>query len=133
MQNKANFRNEQMNISSCITNKYEDLDIWWIGKNKPNSKPNKANLHLIAENAEYAEKKNIFVSDCSIERYAPYHISPRSGLGHPAGQLAEKQSSLVGWGEPFDLAALKEAHLIDEHIGQVVVALGEGLLALIGE
>jgi hypothetical protein len=39
MQNKANLRNEQMNISSFITSKYENLGIWWIGKNKPNSKP----------------------------------------------------------------------------------------------
>ncbi len=44
MQNKANFRNGQMNISSFITSKYEKLDIWWIGKNKANSKPNKANF-----------------------------------------------------------------------------------------
>jgi hypothetical protein len=36
MQNKANFRNEQMNISSFITSKYENLDIWWTGKNKVN-------------------------------------------------------------------------------------------------
>jgi hypothetical protein len=39
MQNKANLRNVQMNISSFIASKYERLDIWWIGKNKPNSKP----------------------------------------------------------------------------------------------
>jgi len=39
---------------------------------------NKANLHFTAENAVYAEKKNICVSDCSIEKYALYPISPRS-------------------------------------------------------
>ncbi len=47
------------------------------------TKPNKANLHFTAENAEYAEKKDICVSDCPIEIYALYHISPCSGLGHP--------------------------------------------------
>jgi hypothetical protein len=35
MQNKANFRNGQMNISSFITSKYERLDIWWNGKTNP--------------------------------------------------------------------------------------------------
>ena len=35
--------------------------------------PNKANLHFTAENAE---KKDICVSDCSIEKYALYPISP---------------------------------------------------------
>ncbi|MHC4106107.1 MAG: hypothetical protein ACYSR9_14285, partial [Planctomycetota bacterium] len=39
MQNKANLLDHRMNISSIITSKYENLDIWWIGKNKPNSKP----------------------------------------------------------------------------------------------
>ena len=38
------------------------------------SKPIKANLHLTAENAEYAEKKDICVSDCPIEKYALYPI-----------------------------------------------------------
>ncbi|MHC4459676.1 MAG: hypothetical protein ACYS0I_21770, partial [Planctomycetota bacterium] len=47
------------------------------------TKPNKANLHFTAENAEYAEKKYISVSDCSIEKYALYAISPCSGIGHP--------------------------------------------------
>ena len=40
--------------------------------------PNKANLYFTAENAEYAEKKNICVSDCPIKKYALYPISPRS-------------------------------------------------------
>ena len=33
-----------MDINSFITSKYEIMDIWWIGKNKANSKPNKANF-----------------------------------------------------------------------------------------
>jgi hypothetical protein len=60
-----------MNINSFITSKYEKIDIWWTGKNKPN-------LHFTAENAEHAEKKDISVSYCSIERYALYPISPYS-------------------------------------------------------
>ena len=38
--------------------------------------PNKPNLHFTAENAEHAEKKNIYVSDCSIKKCALYPISP---------------------------------------------------------
>ena len=57
---------------------YENISNWTPGENKPNSKPNKANLHFTAENAEYAEKKDICVSDCSIEKYALYAISPCS-------------------------------------------------------
>jgi len=53
---------------------YERKSDWTFGENKPNSKPIKANLHFTAENAEYAEKKDISVSDCSvtaIESVAP--------------------------------------------------------------
>jgi len=38
--------------------------------------PNKPNLHFTAENAEHAEKKNIYVSDCSIKKCALYPVSP---------------------------------------------------------
>jgi len=62
---------------------YEEKSDWALGENKPNSKPIKANLHFTAENTEYAQKKDISVSDCSIEKYALYAISPCSGLGHP--------------------------------------------------
>jgi len=37
-----------------------------------------ANLRFIAENTEFAEKKDICVSYCSIKKYALYYISPRS-------------------------------------------------------
>jgi len=40
--------------------------------------PNKPNLHFTAENAEHAEKKNIYVSDCSIKKCALYPVSPCS-------------------------------------------------------
>ncbi|MHC4189876.1 MAG: hypothetical protein ACYTBX_02925 [Planctomycetota bacterium] len=67
-----------MNVNKVLTKDYEEKcgkDLW---KNEPNSKPNKPNLHFTAKNAEYAEKKDISVSDCSIERYALYAISPCS-------------------------------------------------------
>ncbi len=58
MQNKANFRNGQMNISSFITSKYENLDIWWIGKNKANSKPIKANQSQFAGSFQDAQNEH---------------------------------------------------------------------------
>ncbi|MHC4596955.1 MAG: hypothetical protein ACYS9C_18475 [Planctomycetota bacterium] len=67
-----------MNVNKVLTKDYEEKcgkDLW---KNEPKTNPIKTNLHLTAENTEYAEKKDISVSDCSIERYALYHISPRS-------------------------------------------------------
>jgi len=78
MQNKANFRKARMNVNSFITKDYRNNDAFAVQKNKPNSNPIKANLHFTAENTEYAEKKDISVSDCSIEKYALYPISPRS-------------------------------------------------------
>jgi hypothetical protein len=45
------------------------MGIWTFG-GSGKTKPIKANLHFTAENAGYAEKKNIYVSDCSIEKYA---------------------------------------------------------------
>jgi hypothetical protein len=48
----------------------------------PESSKNKAKQSqsyiLTAENAEYAEKSDICVSDYPIEKYALYPISPRS-------------------------------------------------------
>ncbi len=58
MQNEANLRNGQMNISSFITSKYEKMDIWWNGKNKANSKPNKANLPGFARKPEALNPKS---------------------------------------------------------------------------
>jgi len=57
MRNKANFRNEQMNISSFITSKYEKMDIWWNGKNKANSKPIKANFKRAQIHQRSGKKK----------------------------------------------------------------------------
>jgi len=70
MQNKANFRNDKMNITLDMTSKYEILEAWRgqktkpiqtqlkpkqtqfkanKAKNKPNSNPNKANLKQVNE------------------------------------------------------------------------------------
>ncbi len=42
MQNKPNFLDAQMNISSILTTDYENKHNWTLGQNKPNSNPIKA-------------------------------------------------------------------------------------------
>jgi len=44
MQNKPNVKDTQINVNSYMKSKYEKLDTWLSGKNKPNSNPNKPNL-----------------------------------------------------------------------------------------
>ncbi len=39
MQNKANFRKSQMNVSKVLTSDYVKMDTWSSSKNKPNSNP----------------------------------------------------------------------------------------------
>ena len=39
MQNKPNVKYAQINVSSYMKSKYEKLDTWLSGKNKPNSNP----------------------------------------------------------------------------------------------
>ncbi len=78
MQNEPNFGKAQMNVNNVLTADYENKPNWTLGQNEPKTNPIKANLHFTAENTEYAEKKDISVSYCSIERYALYAISPCS-------------------------------------------------------
>jgi len=75
MQNKPNFRKSQVNVNLYNTTDYENKSNWTLGENKANQSQF---VFFTAENAEYAEKKDIYVSDCSIEKYALYPISPRS-------------------------------------------------------
>jgi len=44
IQNKPNVKAAQINVNSYMKSKYEKLDTWLSGKNKPNSNPNKPNL-----------------------------------------------------------------------------------------
>jgi len=39
MQNKANFLDVQMNLTSLITVDYENIANWTLGENKPNTNP----------------------------------------------------------------------------------------------
>jgi len=44
MQNKPNVKDTQINVTSYMKSKYEKMDTWLSGKNKPNSNPNKPNF-----------------------------------------------------------------------------------------
>jgi hypothetical protein len=44
MQNKPNVKYAQIIVKSYIKSKYEIMDTWLSGKNKPKTNPNKANL-----------------------------------------------------------------------------------------
>ncbi len=67
-----------MNVNKVLTKDYEEKSDWTLGENEPKTNPIKPNLHFTAENTEYAEKKDISVSYCSIKKYALYAISPCS-------------------------------------------------------
>ncbi len=50
MQNKPNFLESQMNVSTVLTEAYENKHNWTLGENKPNTNPNKANTKPIKAN-----------------------------------------------------------------------------------
>jgi len=67
MQNKPNVKDAHINVNSYIKNKYEKLDTWLSGKNKPNSNPNKPNLRKAKMNVnlyfieDYRKKDDFLV------------------------------------------------------------------------
>jgi hypothetical protein len=75
MQNKANFRKDEMSVSLYNRKTYENICVCRLPKNKAKQTQF---VFLTAENAEYAEMKNICVSACSIEKYGLYPVSPCS-------------------------------------------------------
>jgi len=69
-----------------------EISNWTLGENKPKQSQF---VSLTAENAEYAEKNNICVSDCPIEKYALYPISPCSLRTRRLMKNKPKQSQFV--------------------------------------
>ena len=66
MQNKPNVKDAQINVNSYKKSKYEKLDTWLSGKNKPNSNPIKPNFKKAKMNVnlyviEDYRKKDDFV------------------------------------------------------------------------
>ncbi len=67
MQNKPNVKDAQINVNSYMKGKYEIMDTWLSGKNKPNSNPIKPNLKRAKMNAndfitkDYRKKDDFIV------------------------------------------------------------------------
>ena len=80
MQNKANLRRAKMDVNFYSTKDYENERLSRCGENKANSKP----IYILPQRTLSTQRRRIIgVSGCSIDKYVLYHISPRSGLGHP--------------------------------------------------
>jgi len=58
MQNKPNVKDAQINVNSYMKSKYEKLDTWLSGQNKPNSNPIKPNCRKSKIDA-----KSVFTKD----------------------------------------------------------------------
>jgi len=57
MQNKPNVKYAQINVNSYMKSKYEKLDTWLSGKNKPKTNPNKPNFKKAQMNVNLALTK----------------------------------------------------------------------------
>jgi len=60
MQNKPNFLDAQMNVSSVLTKDYENKSNWKLGENKPNTKP---------KQTQFAEMSQIDVNLVKTRNY----------------------------------------------------------------
>jgi len=68
MQNKPNVKDAQINVNSYMKSKYEKLDTWLSGKNKPNSNPIKPNLRKAKMNVNLTLTKDYRKNDDFIVR-----------------------------------------------------------------
>jgi len=59
MQNKANFKKSQVNVTPIIIMDYEEKSYWTFGENKPNSNPNKANFRKAKMNVNLTYNKGL--------------------------------------------------------------------------
>jgi hypothetical protein len=50
MQNKPKFRKSQMNVNKALTNDYDIMDTWSIGKKQSQTNPNKPKTNPIKPN-----------------------------------------------------------------------------------
>jgi len=68
MQNKPNVKDAQINVNSYMKSKYEKLDTWLRGKNKPNSNPIKPNLRKAKMNVNLTLTKDYIKYDDFVVR-----------------------------------------------------------------
>ena len=78
MQNKPNVKDAQINVNSYMKNKYEKLDTWLSGKNKPKTNPNKPNFRKAKMNVNLTLTKD-------YERYDIFAVQQnKANLVRPA-------------------------------------------------
>ncbi len=63
MQNKPNVKDAHINVNSYMKSKYEKLDTWLSGKNKPNSNPIEPNFKKAKMNANSLITKDYIKKD----------------------------------------------------------------------
>ncbi len=68
MQNKPNVKDAQINVNSYMKSKYEKLDTWLSGKNKPNSNPIKPNCRKAKMNVNLTLTKDYRKNDDFLVR-----------------------------------------------------------------
>ena len=72
MQNEPNFPESQMNVNKVLTKDYENKTLSGSGKNKANSKPNKANLQKAQINVtKVLTKEYENISNCTLAENKP--------------------------------------------------------------
>ncbi len=93
MQNKANFRKSQMNVSIFSKMDYENIANWTLGENKPNSKPIKPKTNPIQ--TQYKAKTN------PIKPNLVRRPVRRSPLINPCGTKTEALAKADSKGAPM--------------------------------
>ena len=68
MQNKPNFLDALMNVTSFYTVEYENIDNWTLGQNKPNSNPIKPNFRKAKMNVNSLITKDYRKKDDFVVR-----------------------------------------------------------------
>jgi len=85
MQNKPNVKDAQINVNSYMKSKYEKLDTWLSGKNKPNSNPIKPNPQKAKMNVNLTltkdyRKKDDFAVRINKPNSNPISVKPKMNV-----------------------------------------------------
>jgi hypothetical protein len=87
MQNKANFRKSQMNVTDLLTMSYDKLSTRWSGKNKANTKPIqtqfKANTKPIQTQFQGSTMLNCVICSAVFQPANPFSSRCTSSIGSP--------------------------------------------------
>ena len=85
MQNKPNFKDAQMNVTSFYTVDYENISDWTLGQNKPNSNPIKPNFRKAQMNVNSLitkdyRKKDDFAVRINKPNSNPISVKPKMNV-----------------------------------------------------